>query len=65
MPSFVSFDHDLANELTGYDVAKFLVKADIDGSATFPENFDFYIHSQNPIGKTNIEGYLKEYLKQK
>lgn len=67
-PSFISFDHDLGdNEKTGYDVAKFLVDADIkfrDGDTyKFPSNFDYYVHSKNPIGKANIEGLLDGYFK--
>lgn len=65
MPSFVSFDHDLGEGPTGYDVAKLLVATDMDEIAAFPENFDFYVHSQNPIGKANIEGYLRGYLETK
>ena len=62
MPSFISFDYDLGKGLIGYDVAKLLVETDMDGDATFPENFDFYVHNQNPVGKENIEGYLRDYL---
>lgn len=64
MPSFVSFDHDLGdNEPTGYDIAKWMVDVDLSGAYTFPDDFDFYVHSQNPIGKRNIEEYLGSYLK--
>jgi hypothetical protein len=27
-----------------------------------PEDFDFYVHSKNQIGKQNIESYLNNYL---
>lgn len=69
-PTFVSFDHDLGEgENTGHDVAKFLVEADIKFrdrgiyEYRFPQNFDFYVHSKNPIGKANIEGLLNNYMK--
>jgi hypothetical protein len=63
MPSFVSFDHDLgADEPTGYDIAKWMVDMDMGGAAKFPGPFRFYVHSQNPIGKKNIESYLTNYL---
>jgi hypothetical protein len=63
-PSFISFDHDLGeNEQTGYDIAKWIVEADMDGIISIPINFQFYVHSQNPIGKQNIETYLNNYLK--
>jgi hypothetical protein len=70
-PSFISFDHDLgAYSSTGYDVAKQLVENDIISgnresrrAYRFSQDFDFYVHSQNPIGKANIEGLLNGYLK--
>ena len=72
-PSFVSFDHDLGDNMkTGHDIAKTLVEADIQSGGnpnrsgyTFSKNFDFYVHSKNPVGKTNIEGLLNSYLKHK
>lgn len=69
MPSFISFDHDLGEGTgSGHDIAKMLVHV---GSETpvemyrFPEDFDFYVHSKNPIGKENIEGLLNGYFKAK
>lgn len=65
MPTFISFDHDLGDEEpTGYDIAKYLVDLDLDGHLYFDvTNFNFYVHSQNPVGKQNIEKYLGGYLK--
>lgn len=65
MPLYISFDHDLGeNEPTGFDIAKRLVEGDMgdDQRLHFPPSFDFVVHSMNPIGKTNIEGYLGQYL---
>lgn len=66
MPSYISFDHDLGEDnWTGYDIAKELVNIDmktIDPAYKFSDNFTFYVHSQNPIGKKNIESYLNNYL---
>lgn len=70
-PLRISFDHDLGsdndgNELkSGYDFAKWLVKKDLDGIYLFPTNFDFKVHSDNPVGLDNIVYYLNSYLKQK
>lgn len=61
-PHFISFDHDLGYGSTGYDLAKYLVEEDIQNKI-LPCNFTFYVHSQNPIGKANIEGLLNNYLK--
>ena len=69
IPTFISFDHDLGvdeNEKllpTGFDFAKWLVEMDMDNIYKFPENFSFNVHSANPVGKANIEGYLNNYLK--
>ena len=66
MPSYISFDHDLGEDnWTGYDIVKELVDIDmntIDTNYMFPKDFDFFVHSQNPIGKKNIESYLNRYL---
>lgn len=64
MPSYVSFDHDLGDFKNGdgYKIAKYLVDLDLYTDYNFPENFDFYVHSKNPVGKSNIEGYLNNYL---
>ncbi len=72
-PSFISFDHDLGYEkYTGFELAKQLVENDIiSGNKesrqryVFPLDFDYYVHSQNPIGKANIEGLIDGYLKAK
>jgi hypothetical protein len=70
-PKFVSFDHDLGDEIkyTGYDLAKQLVENDIISGDResregyrFSEHFGFYVHSKNPIGKANIENYIKNYI---
>lgn len=63
-PTFISFDHDLGADMTGYDIAKDLVDEDMHRHGKFiPRDFDFYVHSQNPIGAKNIRCYLSAYLK--
>lgn len=60
-PELISFDHDLG-EITsvgissGMDCAKWLVENQISG-------FDFIVHSENPPGKKNIEGLLRNWIK--
>lgn len=63
-PTFVSFDHDIASEETGVDVAKYLIELDLD-TETMPEDFAFEVHSANPVGRKNINGLLESYLGQK
>jgi hypothetical protein len=67
MPSYISFDHDLGSDQpTGYELVKTLIAEAIDfpdiPGFQFPDDFSFYVHSQNPIGKANIEGLLNGYL---
>ncbi len=65
-PSFISFDHDLGEyESTGYDAARWLVEMDMNEVIKIPDNFTFYVHSKNPVGKENIEKYLNNYLRLK
>ena len=47
---------------SGYDFAKWLVDMDIENIYKFPDNFNFDIHSANPIGKNNIKAILNNYL---
>ena len=60
IPDFISFDHDLGIEETGYDCAKFLVEYCLDHNLTIP---NFTVHSQNPVGKENIEKLLNNFRK--
>lgn len=60
---YISFDHDLGEGFDGYDCVKFLCKTDADRHGKLlSENFDFHIHSQNPVGAKNMINYLSFYL---
>jgi hypothetical protein len=71
LPDFISFDHDLADvhysmdfskfndggkEKTGYECAKWLVNYCMDMKLDIPR---YIVHSQNPVGKVNIQSYLE------
>lgn len=60
MPEFISFDHDLGLGKTGLDCAKWLVEFCLDNQVPLPE---FTVHSQNPVGKENIEMLLNNLKK--
>jgi hypothetical protein len=65
-PSYISFDHDLGSPFeyhTGYAFAKWLVDAELDGKIVIPRDFQFNVHSANSVGRDNIEGLLRGYLK--
>ena len=61
LPDFISFDHDLGEEFSGYDCAKYLVDYCLDRQLPLP---DFTVHSQNPVGKENIERLLNNFKEQ-
>jgi len=63
LPSLVSFDHDLGeNTPTGYDIAKMMCDLILDGVVLLPEDFRFRVHSKNPVGKKNIEEYMRAFV---
>lgn len=51
----ICLDHDLGEEKTGYDIAKYIVENEI------PIKIGFSIHSANPVGRFNIEQLLTHY----
>ena len=51
---FIDFDHDLGEEKTGYDLAKYLLEHNINIGG-------FSIHSMNPVGRKNIYDLLTHY----
>lgn len=60
MPDFISFDHDLGEGRSGFDCAKFLVEYCLDHNIPW---IHFQVHSQNPVGKQNIESLLHNFNK--
>jgi hypothetical protein len=62
MPGFVSFDHDLGDGEDGIAFAKWLIQQDLDGNH-LPNDFDFTVHSENPVGAGNIAALLVRYLR--
>ena len=62
LPYFISFDHDLGLQESGYDCAKWLVAYCLDNEMELP---DFVVHSQNPVGKQNIASLLSNFRNRK
>lgn len=52
----IDLDHDLGEEKTGYDVAKFIVEEQINIPIV-------YVHTANPVGRMNIIDLMKHYTK--
>jgi len=68
-PDFISFDHDLGDDDTAMIIIKWLINKDLDtyentGENYIPNSFSFNVHSANPVGSANINGYLNSYLTQ-
>lgn len=51
----ISFDHDLGEGLSGYDVAKRIEELVATGQIPMPR---WQIHSANPVGRRNIEAAM-------
>jgi hypothetical protein len=64
MPTSISFDHDLGAEMTGLDLAKWLVEEVLDGRLQFPPSFSINVHSANPAGRENIEYLMNNILRE-
>lgn len=58
VPNYISFDHDLGGEDTSMVFLKAMFNYMDDMKLKFPKNFDYHIHSQNPIGRENIRSYM-------
>jgi hypothetical protein len=62
-PSYISFDHDLGGNDTAMKVVHWMINLDIDSGGSFlPDDFSYEVHSQNPVGRSNILGALSAYF---
>lgn len=62
-----SFDHDIQDfssdvEHTGYDCVKCLCEYAMDNDLNLSKSV-FYYHTQNLVGKKNMESYMNSFLK--
>ena len=62
MPDFISFDHDLGEDRTGYDFAKWLGFYIMDNNEKIYNWFAYQVHSANPVGAENIDKYMKNLI---
>ena len=60
LPDGICFDHDLGEEKTGYDCAKWLVNYCMNNNLQLPV---YAIQSANPVGKENIDKLLTNFNK--
>ncbi len=68
LPSFISFDHDLGGDDTSRKFIYWLIDYLIDNNDSFPKDFKFYVHSQNPIGaewlRATMDSIIEEFKEQ-
>jgi hypothetical protein len=72
LPKFIAFDHDLADthyiigdgEKTGYTFAKWFADYVLENNLELPEDFDYTIHSMNPVGAENIRKYMYNFMRE-
>ena len=65
-PQFISFDHDLGGSDTAMIFIHWLVDYDMDNDGQIiPNDFQYQLHSANPVGRINIDSYLRSYLGQR
>lgn len=58
-PTYISFDHDLGGDDTAMPVVNWMLEQVLDGAyqGVIP---DFYIHSQNPIGRDKLKARMHD-----
>lgn len=57
MPNIICFDHDLGDEESGMDAAKWLVEYCLNNDIEIPV---VYSQSSNPVGRENILSYVRQ-----
>jgi hypothetical protein len=63
IPSYISFDHDLGDTKTGYDCANWLQCYVIMNGVKIPYNFNYNVHSANPVGVKRIVDCIESLLR--
>ena len=63
MPVEIAFDHDLGGADTSMVFINWVIEEVLNGLLGIPEDFDFTVHSQNPIGAENIRQTMQSFLR--
>ena len=64
MPDMISFDHDLGGDDTAMKVVHFIINSWLDKTLEIPKNFEYFVHSANPVGADNIRGTMDRFLQE-
>lgn len=66
MTSYASLDHDLGGEDTTMEFLKWLIDFDLaNNGKIIPDDFQWGVHSANPVGEKNMDGLLTSYIQHK
>lgn len=63
IPQYISFDHDLGDKFDGYDCANWLYTACMLSKTKLPDNFNYNVHSANPVGAKRIVACMENLIK--
>jgi hypothetical protein len=64
IPNYISFDHDLGYNDTSMNFVHWFVDYLLDNrQLKLPDDFDFNVHSANPVGSDNIKGLMNSLIK--
>lgn len=63
VPFDMALDHDLSGQDTSVVFIHWLMQYMEDNDITLPDDFTYSIHSQNPVGRDNINGYMYILIK--
>lgn len=63
MPDEISFDHDLGGDDTAMVFINTMIEMVLDGNLKIHPEFDYTIHSANPVGCENIKSKMDGFLK--
>ena len=61
-PSMISFDHDLGGDDTSRPVVRWIGDQVVSEGVQLPADFNFYVHSQNPVGRDWINGTMNRIV---
>lgn len=57
--NIISLDHDLGEELTGYDFVKWMITGYVYGELDLPKTI--ILHTANPVGRENMAQMIERY----
>lgn len=62
-PAEMDLDHDLGDGEDAMGFLRWFADEALDGRVLVPDGFAWAVHSQNPVGRRNIEGFMTGLLR--